>query len=508
LQILSQLRRHAAAAWRHRWKALALAWLICGVGWAAVYAIPNGYRASARVYADADAVLATLLRGIAVENSPGQQVELLQRTLLSRPNLAQVVARTDLDMRVNSVSSREALLDRLGKEIRLQPQTRNLFTVDYTDPDPRVARDVVQSVLNLFTEAVAGTDRQQMENAQSFLLQQIGAYEVRLREAERRRAEFQARYIDLLPSDANGGVSRLEGARSHVNRLRGQLEDARTRVNLTRQQLDAAPAMIVAGTEGGGPGGNALAAEAERTLRELRLRYTEEHPDVISARAALAAARSSGGTSAAPARNVMRPNPLHEQLRIRMVDAETEVASLERQIRDGDEEVERLDNVARGVPEVQAQFTNLDRDYNVLRRNYEELLARRESIRIADAARTGSDRVKLEVVDPPTVPTIPVTPNRPLFYAAVLVAGLGAGAALALLLSQMDAGFYTVHDLRRLDLPVLGRISAPPRPVRPRIVAGAGFSLACALLLLAFGAMIAGPTLMANAPSLLMRPFA
>ncbi|MFC0384235.1 XrtA system polysaccharide chain length determinant [Muricoccus vinaceus] len=502
MNISSQIRRHVAAAWRHRWKALALSWLIFAIGWAGVGAIPDQYRSTARVYADADAVLSTLLRGIAIDSTAGREVELLQRTLLSRPNLEQIVARTDLDKRVTSAASREGLLAALAKDIRLAPQTRNLFTLEYRDTDPRMAKDVVQAALNLFIELAAGTDRQGIENAQGFLLQQIASYEVRLREAERRRAEFQSRNVDILP-DPNGGLSRLESARARVRQVQGDLQDARTRRELTRQQLTAQPAMIAAGTEGGG---NGRAAELERELREMRLRMTDAHPDVRAAQQALAAARAGGGGGGG--RAVMRANPLHEQLQIRMVDADSQVASLERQMQDANSELERLDAKAREQPEVQAQFTNLDRDYNVLRRNYEELLARRESISLADAARTGSDRVKLEVVDPPTVPNLPVSPNRPLLLAGVLVAGLGAGVVLALLLSQLDSGFYTVHDLRRLDVPVLGRISAQQPRLAPRVLSTAAFGAACAVLLVAFAAAIAGPSILAHAPEFIARAFA
>lgn len=500
MQVVSGLRRHVAAAWRHRWKALAVSWVLCGAGWAGVHAIPDTFRSTARVYADADAVLATLLRGIAVDASPGRQVELLQRTLLSRPNLEQVMARTDLDLRVTSTASREALLADLARDIRLTPQTRNLFSLEYRDRDPRMARDVVAATLNLFIELAAGSDRQQMESAQGFLLAQISAYEVRLREAERRRAEFQSRYVDLLP-DANGGASRLESARGCVRALTGELQDARTRRELTRQQLDAQPPMVAGGTEGGG--GPAGPSDAQRRLAELRLRYTDSHPDVRAAQAAVAAGiGASRGGGGAP-RTVMRANPLHEQLKIRMVDEDSRVASLERQLRDSEAEVARLDGIAREVPEVQAQFTNLDRDYTVLRRNYEELLARRESIRLAEAARTGSDRVKLEVVDPPTLPTVPVAPNRLLLDAGVLVLGLGAGGVLALFLAALDSGFYTVHDLRRLQLPVIGRLSAPRARLAPRLASVAAFGAGCALLVLAFGAVAAGPALLARATSLL-----
>jgi hypothetical protein len=77
------LRRYIAAGSRHRWRALGVAWMICLVGWAGLYAIPNQWMSSTRVYADADAILGMLLRGIALDNSPAGQVEILQRTLLS-----------------------------------------------------------------------------------------------------------------------------------------------------------------------------------------------------------------------------------------------------------------------------------------------------------------------------------------------------------------------------------------------------------------------------------------
>lgn len=491
------IRRTLAAGARHRWRALALAWVICLAGWAGVMALPNRYAATTRVYADADAILGMLLRGIAIDSSPASQVETLQRTLLSRPNLEKIVARTRLEAEVQDDASRDQLLNRLGREIQIRTQTRNLFTIEYQSRDPRLAHDVVATALNLFMEAATVTDRQQMDNARNFVSQQIASYEVQLRQAERRRADFRARYLDILPSDALGGASRLEAARGRLLQVQGELEDARRNRDLTRQQvetLSAAPPPVAAG------GGGGRLAEAQRNLAELRQRYTDAHPDVRAALSTIAGLRASGGGGGGGgAARVSTPasNPALELLRVRLVDAESQIASLERQEREGRAEVERLDEIARSAPQVQAQFQNLDRDYTVLRRNYEELLARRESLQLAGAARDSSDRVQLEVVDPPTVPTRPVSPNRLLLSAGVLVVGLGAGVGLVLLLIQFDRRFYTLQDLRRIGLPVLGAISAPPR--RGAVLSGIGFAGGLALLFLAFGAVLA------DAPRLIAR---
>jgi polysaccharide chain length determinant protein (PEP-CTERM system associated) len=498
--ILTEIRRYASAGWRHKWKALLLAWVVCMAGWAYVYQLPNQYRSSARIHADADAILGQVLSGIAVDNRPSGQVETLQRTLFSRPNLERVAARTGLDLRADSAASREAMLKKLEANLRLGLQTRNLFTITYTDTDARMARDVVQALLTLFIERATANDRAQMDNARNFVNQQIQAYEVQLREAEQRRAEFRARYADLLPSEGGGGATGLQQARLRLENQRGSLQDARQRQERLKQELEATPQVLRAG-EGGGV--NPAVAEAERTLRELRLQYTEQHPSVIAARNRLAEVRATGGGGGGGGGTVR--NPLYEQIRTRMLDSDAQIASLERQVRQEQANVERLEALARTVPQLQAQFANMDRDYTVLRRSYEELLERRESVQIAGAARSEAERVRLDVVDPPTVPLQPIGPNRLMFSTAVLLVGLGAGAGLALLFVLLDRSFYTLMDLRKLGLPVIGSISSTEPPPRQRLAA---FAFACGfgLLIFAYAAVTAGgPALIARIPNLVAR---
>jgi len=455
--VIDLVRRYAASAWQHRWKAVALVWLVALTGWTGVWMLPERYVSTARIYADADAVLGMLLRGIAMDNSPAAQVEVLQRTLVSRPNLERLVDRSALSQRVAAGADREKTIDALARDLRFGSQARNLFTVEYVDADPVVAHGVVQQVVDLFLELASGSDRRQMGNARAFLVQQLAVYEQQLREAERRRAEFTTRYQDLLA--LNGSVSRLDAVRARIETIRGELSDKVSLRALLQQQIDALPETPAGAAVAAG---SAPAAEAEQRLIILRQRYTDQHPELAAARAAVAAARAVGGTNRAPA-GTTTANPAREQLLVRVVDTASQIASLERQLHDLEEQSSRLEEMARNAPEVQAQFANLDRDYNIIRRNYEELLARRESVNIAEAARTGSDRVTLEVVDPPTMPTVPTSPKRLLLAAGVLLAALGAGGALLFLHVQFDTSIYTLRELRGIGLPVLGALSAPPR---------------------------------------------
>lgn len=503
LQIM--IRRQLTSAWHYRWQAVLFTWLVCALGWAGVFAIPNMYESSARMYVDADAVLTPLLRGLAVDTTNVGQVDMLQRTLLSRPNLDKLISKTDLELELTNLADREQLIDRLATDIRIAPQTRNLFTITYRNKSPRLAYDVVRTMLATFVESKTGTNRSEIETANKFLNDQIASYERQLRDAERRRADFRARYVDVLPGD--GGASRLDQQNQTLRQLQGQLQDALARRETLTLGLSTTPQQVVTETDaatggvGGGPVVNQRLRAAEQALQELRLRYTENSPDVIAQRALVASIRSGGAGSdpAAPAASAGTPartrtasNPVYTQLRVASVDNDAAIASLQRQISDGLKERDRLQDIARGAPGLQAEYLNMNRDYEVLRKNYDDLSARRESMKISTAADAEGDKVKIQVIDPPTVPQTPVAPKRILLVSGVLVAGLAAGAALAFLLVQMDQSFHSLEDLREMGFPVVGGVSmlAASVPFSRRLFAVMSFSMALAVPAIVYGGLM------------------
>src|SRR5271165_1133811 len=499
------VEQYARAAWRRRWIGVFITWLICGVGWVGVYLVPDQYESSARLYVDADAVLTPLLRGLAAESGPTGQLEMLQRTLLSRPNLEKLISKTDLDLSVANPSDRERLLQTLGLDIKVIPQTRNLFTITYRNASAKLAHDVVQTLLSIFIESATGSNRTDMENARRFLEHQISSYEQQLRAAEKRRADFRTKYMEILPAGLNPDAPypmATEGVRNTVRDIDGKLQDAVIRRDTLRQELAKAPAMLVAedNTVLQGQVRTKL-QEAQEQLKMMLLRDTEQHPEVIAQKKlieALKASREGAGTAAkgddaaaAAAGKRSVPNPVYEQLKVRLVEAETAVVSLQRQRASAAEVLDRLDKIQREQPGLLAEYQNMDRDYGVLRKNYEELLGRLQAANIAQAADTQADKVKLQIVDPPETPRLPAAPNRLLLVSGVLIAGLGGGVAFTVLLSQLDRSFSTVDQLRNLGLPVVGGISILGLPpLVHRLLVAARFSVAVVALVGVYGGLM------------------
>src|SRR5690606_3652602 len=155
-------------------------------------------------------------------------------------------------------------------------------------------------------------------------------------------------------------------------------------------------------------------------------------------------------------------NPVYVDLRSRLFDRDAEIASLQAQRSQYQQELNDLQNRAETLPGIEAERAKLNRDYSVIKAKYEELLRSREETRVASDLESKTDKVQFRIVDPPQVPSKPVAPNRPLLLAGVLAAGLGAGVGLAFVLSQLHTVFVTVGNLRNTfaNMSVLGSISA------------------------------------------------
>jgi polysaccharide chain length determinant protein (PEP-CTERM system associated) len=505
------------AIWRRKWIVALAAWAVCIVGWSVVAMIPSRYESTARVYVDADQLLTPLLQGISVDVDPAQQLDVLQRTLLSRPNMEELIHMADLDRTIKTAADKDALIQKLIQQIVIIPQTKNLFAIAYQDTDPTVARNVVQSLLTIFAENTAGTQRAQMDNAQKFLNDQIALYEQQLRDAEKRSADFRSAHLEVLSGAASAGS--IDNLRKDLQTTKDNLQDAIVRRDEVQKSIDAmVPVSNVDATTstsstvvGGSVEGRLAQLQAQ--LADLRTRDTEQHPDVISVKnqiaeltAQLPASRRAAGASSSSSTATVTSasgtvtttvrtrvsGVVYDQVRIRLVDAQSQVASLQRQVDQDQAELDRVTAIAQSQPGVEAQMEDMDRDYGILKQNYEQLLSRREATNLAEAADTQADKIQFRIVDAPQVPSTPFAPNRPMLFSVVLLAGVLGGLAIPILLTQIDRSYTTLQRLRGLGLPVLGGVTYVSlfKSRGQGMMETAGFGGATMALMMVYGVLI------------------
>ncbi|RMD65017.1 MAG: hypothetical protein D6826_01060 [Alphaproteobacteria bacterium] len=478
-EIISQILTYAWAAWRRRRYALIVSWLVCAVGWIGVISLPDNYESSTVVYVDTANILGPLLKGLAIETESEAELELMQKTLVSRPNLEKVIRQTDLDLTVDSPAELELLIADLGDRIRVGRTGSNLFSISVTDNDPKRARDIVQALLTIFVENNLGRSREDMDTARRFIEEQIQIYEKQLEEAEQRLARFQQENIGLLGGQS-GYKGKIEAAEQELALAESQLRDAELRRATLRRELADIPQYLPSSTPSNslGPSSDTdiKILEIQKTLDDLLSRYTDKHPDVVIARRKLEAllklqeeelnaaaerARALGqeGASSPSPETGGTSNPVYEQLKVQLVQEEANIATLTERVAQARAKVKRIRDIAARVPEVEAELAKLNRDYDVIRGKYNELLSRREAERISRAKELEAENVTFRILEPPTVPAIPSGPNRYIFLVLVLMAGIGSGVGFSLLLALSSETFSSVTQLRQaFTVPVYGAV--------------------------------------------------
>lgn len=478
-ELVSQITGYLRGMWRFRWWGLALAWIVGIVAGAMIYKMPDKYESSARVFVDTQSVLRPLMAGLAVQPNVDQQIAMLSRTLISRPNVEKLITMADLDLGVNTPEQREALITQLSKDLRIgSAQRSNLFTLSYADTRPERAQRVVQSLLSLFVESGLGSKRQDADAARRFIEEQIRSYEQKLTEAENRVKEFRLRNMALLGDGARDYVSQIAAMGGQLQQAQLELREAENaRDSLQRQLVGEDPVLLPQTPPASAvsiPEIDGRIDTLKRNLDELLLRYTDQHPDVVGTRrlledlegqkrAQIESMQAMGGSQF----GALDSNPVYQQMKLALVQAESRVASLRVRVGEFQSRMDQLREQARMVPEIEAEMAQLNRDYSVHKTNYDALVARRESANIAVDMNTQTGVADFRVIDPPTLATKPSAPNRMLLIPLAGLAGLGAGFALTFLISQLRPAFSDPRTLREISgLPVLGTVSMLRTPER------------------------------------------
>lgn len=469
-----QLHSYLSGAWHYRWIGMLVAWGVCLAGWGGLVLVPNQFQAVAKIYVDTDTLLAPLMRGLAVNTDPEQQVSVMLNTLLTRPNAEQVVHLTAPPGTTFSSAELARRVQEVQTHVSLRPLgTKNLFEIAVTDRNPNKALAISQTLLSIFVDSNVGTHHQDLQGAQSFLDDKVTQYETLVRQAEQRRAAFREANLDILAN-----TQTPDQAQQQVEKTKEDAGAAEARVASLQAQLKTIPKLLYVDTPGplivssgtanaAATGGQSLfqrLAEAKQTLIDLKSRYTESFPDVQAAERQVKQLEtelaSTPPTGTQQTGNQSIPNPIYVQTQGKLSDAMAEAAFEQHRVSEAQANLDNAKKMTTRIIEVQAKFADLDRDYDILHKTYQDLLARRESARISQSVSEEQSPIVIRVVEPPKKASFPSAPNRPLINTAILAIGLLAGLATAFGLS-LNAGRFFARDqlVSEFDYPVIGVVT-------------------------------------------------
>ncbi len=487
-ELISRVTPVLRGMWKFRWVGLIVAWIVGMAGAAVALRMPDRYEAMARIFVDTQSILKPLMSGLAVQPNVDQQVSMLSRTLISRPNLEKLVRMADLDLKTESRSQQDALVEGLMRTIEIKSTGRdNLYSLVYVDADKDKAKRVIQSLVSIFVESSLGASRKDTDSAKVFLDEQIKIYEGKLEEAEAKVKEFRLRNIDLQVSEGRDSTSRLGEIGSQLEAAKLELREAEMSLDAARKQVQAERSAsansLLAGSSAASaaadlvipvstPEIDARIDAQKRTLDGLLQRFTEMHPDIVGTRRLIKDLEEQRRREVAELRKAALAAPaavtggaggsslMAQEMGRMLAAAELQVAGLKARVGEYQARLATAKEQLKTAPRLEAEAAQLNRDYGIIKSSYESLVSRRQSAVMSGDLDMASGMVDFRLIDPPRVSPKPVSPNRLMLLGAALGGALAAGVLTMFAASQLRPVYHDGQELRgKTGLPLLGVVS-------------------------------------------------
>jgi polysaccharide biosynthesis transport protein len=400
----------------------------------ASYAIPKKYEAKTTIFIEQN-VITDLVKGIAISPSMQAKIKNLTVSLTSRNLLLQVIKERDKDLQLKSDKDQETYIKDLQRRITVNLNERQgVIIISFWDTDPRFARDFVNTMARIYIERNTSTKREESTEATKFLAEQIETFKKRVDAADEAINAFKSERGLILSSDEpyiRGEIKTAEQKLEELSIRRAEVEAQRD----LRSQSKGSRA--------------SSGDQREAELKRLLSIYTEKHPKVIRARAAL---QSGSGSSRGSGREAAGENSRTAQLIQMQLDAIKALQDHQIKI------IEDSKNALREMPHIKAALAELvnkrDQEANI----YNQLVARYGQSEISKEMEIKDKSIIFRIVDPAVVPEVPVSPNRPAIILAGIALGLCAGVAALYLAERFNHSIRSLQELKTLGLPVFAVI--------------------------------------------------
>lgn len=470
----NKLIQSIGVLYRRKWYVIipALAGLIIGSGVA--LSLPRFYRSATLILVEQQQVSETYVTP--TDKTPFiQKLNTIRQQIMSRSNLEKIVNDFNLYKRPENsgvlkktvlgafgliASGKEEALDRMAKDIDIKVlgdrKAEDAFSITYTGTNPYVTMQVTNALASLFIEQSLKVREQYAEGTSDFLSNELDSAKKDLEELEKSVRTYKERNMGSLPQQLDANLRTLDRYQVDFQAASLELKAAEERKLLLEEQLGQGPGGIIIDPQ------ETELAKLEDDLSNLLSQYTENYPDVIITKNRIAELKAKISRSKVQSGAVKRPaNPKDAQLVATLAQTNAQISTLRERITEIRRHIKGLERRVETTPANEQKFSDLRRDYDISLRNYQALLEKKLSARLAENLEKRQKGERFRVIDPANLPERPIWPNRPLLVLYSSGVGLGIGLAIVYLLEFMNPAFRSKDEVETdLDLPVLSVVPA------------------------------------------------
>lgn len=464
------------------------------------FGLPSVYESTGTILIEQQDIPDDLVQST-ITSYADEQIEVISQRVMSTDNLAVLIRNHNLYGYGEDESSLNTKVQKLKDAIVIEPisadvfnqstgrpgQATIAFTVTVRHVSAQTAHNLATEVTDLFLEENRRSRAEQTLETVSFLESQSAAYQSEIDRIDGEIAEFKSRYQGMLPENTSFNLQALEREERHLIEIRSQirtleeriryLQDER-RMSMTeaggavdrmaelQEELARVSAKYAAdhpdvlrvrreiemlqqvGGDVSGSDSSAAILQVRQELAAARERYSDDHPDVRRLERTLASLEAQ--SSATGSASIVVTSPAVRAIDSEIREREATLSGL-LQTQDAlNAAIAKLETELQGVPEIERQYKMLSRRYEDAVERHDEIRAKLATARMSSELETEQLAQKFTPIDPPRLPKDPASPNRVGILALGIVLS-GALSIAALALAEVsDSSIRSARDIQGL----------------------------------------------------------
>lgn len=439
--------------------------------------IPVSYRASGTIMLlpssiPTDMVSSTVRRLEDVPYSTAQQeLELVREKVMTADRLTQLVREIDpypnlpnlgLDAKAERVAENTSV-ERVDP-ITLKPLDESTaFSVHYDNSQPKIAAAVAAKLVNLYLTYNRETRTEQAAAAFEFLQSQAKTLETSMIEEEQKLAQFKGKYGNSLPEMRQHNLAEIDRAQHDLEEAQREILVAEEKESQLQLQLNGlSPSMTAAVSDW-----RTQLAKLRSELAEAELKYTPAHPEVKRLRRAVDEMTSKGAASLQTGAQAP-DNPEYLAVRSQLDSARRSLTTLRAEGGRARNAIATHEKGLSTEPNVEREFTQLQREYENSRSRYEDLQTKMKNAALARTMEAQERGERFALLHAPTPPKRPFYPNRLGIILLGVVLGLGLAFGCVTIVDATDPTVRGTADLQ--EITGVAAIGVVPTLLNPRDV--------------------------------------
>ncbi|HUI67400.1 MAG TPA: Wzz/FepE/Etk N-terminal domain-containing protein, partial [Nitrospirota bacterium] len=209
------IKRYLGIIQRRRYLSLAVALGVLSLFTWGSFLMPKTYEASSTVAIESVGIIKPLIQGVGVSVTTEERQRSIRNRITSRDIVERVIKKLDLDKNLKTPSQDDEMAAGIQKSLNVNMRSSgerepDLFTVSYQGGDPKVVRDLVDTLVKEFIEDSVRFQRSDAVGAYDFIEAQLKEYKRKLELSDRSIREFRERNPHMVPQNETTIIGRIE----------------------------------------------------------------------------------------------------------------------------------------------------------------------------------------------------------------------------------------------------------------------------------------------------------